>query len=305
MCETPRKRKKLFEVSMPSDMCAYVLGAAAQDENYSLQLPSLRYCNRYEFIDRKLRNRQFEWYYTNSISALFWCDEIVSVLDMSIASDLTDLCLLYAAEYRSIRYTIKDEEYNAYLKHFDKDVEDIGILIDCQNTQLLTDIVKWSSLDKKLKRGDAIFNGDDYRNNGIKLWDGNKVIELYTEFDDYGTVPPDMTANSVGSSTFWEHTVTGHGANCLFNGSGYRITAKHKAKHKVNSDGVIYVLTSDTTHDWFLYDRYSRDRYTIGSALGDGDELKVFSYPCECDGEEIHLFEQFSWLKRDRLFILE
>jgi hypothetical protein len=31
-----------------------------------------------------------------------------------------------------------------------------------------------------------------YRNNGIFMWNGKKVVELYTDYDDYGSVPPEI-----------------------------------------------------------------------------------------------------------------
>ena len=42
-----------------------------------------------------------------------------------------------------------------------------------------------------MDRGDVIhFGNDDYRNNNKMIFDGEKLIELYTEIDDYGSVPP-------------------------------------------------------------------------------------------------------------------
>jgi hypothetical protein len=42
-----------------------------------------------------------------------------------------------------------------------------------------------------MTRGDVIhFSGDEYRNNNKMIFDGDKLIELHTEVDDYGSVPP-------------------------------------------------------------------------------------------------------------------
>lgn len=42
-----------------------------------------------------------------------------------------------------------------------------------------------------MTRGDVIhFGGDEYRNNNKMIFDGDKLIELHTEVDDYGSVPP-------------------------------------------------------------------------------------------------------------------
>jgi hypothetical protein len=44
--------------------------------------------------------------------------------------------------------------------------------------------------DYNIKRGDTIcFGGRVYRNDGVWIWDGEKIIELETDIDDYGSVP--------------------------------------------------------------------------------------------------------------------
>ena len=44
-----------------------------------------------------------------------------------------------------------------------------------------------------MKRGDVIhFGNDDYRNNNKMIFDGKKLQNLYTEIDDYGSVPPEF-----------------------------------------------------------------------------------------------------------------
>ena len=46
----------------------------------------------------------------------------------------------------------------------------------------------------KIQRGDLIqLEWLQYRNDGSYLWDGNKVINLCYEYDDYGTVPPEFS----------------------------------------------------------------------------------------------------------------
>jgi hypothetical protein len=42
-------------------------------------------------------------------------------------------------------------------------------------------------------RGDVVhFGNDDYRNNNKMIFDGEKLVDLWTEADDYGSVPPDF-----------------------------------------------------------------------------------------------------------------
>jgi hypothetical protein len=45
-----------------------------------------------------------------------------------------------------------------------------------------------------IARGDVVTLDTDagYRNNGKFIWDGKKVIGLYTEVDDYGSLPPEI-----------------------------------------------------------------------------------------------------------------
>jgi hypothetical protein len=45
-----------------------------------------------------------------------------------------------------------------------------------------------------IARGDVVILDTDagYRNNGKFIWDGKKVIGLYTEVDDYGSLPPEI-----------------------------------------------------------------------------------------------------------------
>jgi hypothetical protein len=55
-----------------------------------------------------------------------------------------------------------------------------------------------------LKRGDVIhFGNDDYRNNNKLIFDGIKLIELYTDIDDYGSVPPEFKVGKEFKPTHW------------------------------------------------------------------------------------------------------
>jgi hypothetical protein len=69
---------------------------------------------------------------------------------------------------------------------------------DPDDTYVDIDALTKYILDKKLcpniKRGDTIILEEKagYRNNGVYMWDGKKVIRLYTEIDDYGSVPPEI-----------------------------------------------------------------------------------------------------------------
>ena len=45
-----------------------------------------------------------------------------------------------------------------------------------------------------INKGDTVILESDagYRNEGVYMWNGTKVIALYTEVDDYGSVPPEI-----------------------------------------------------------------------------------------------------------------
>lgn len=59
-----------------------------------------------------------------------------------------------------------------------------------------------------LKRGDVVhFGNDDYRNNNKLIFDGVKLINLYTAIDDYGSVPPTF---KVGKEFKPEHWIVNH-----------------------------------------------------------------------------------------------
>jgi len=57
-----------------------------------------------------------------------------------------------------------------------------------------------------IKRGDVVHFEEfsDYRNEGKLIFDGEKLIELDTEYDDYGCVPKQFTVNEFGSHHFIE-----------------------------------------------------------------------------------------------------
>lgn len=53
--------------------------------------------------------------------------------------------------------------------------------------------------DKNLAKGDLIFFcGDGYKNDGIAIYDGEKIIQLDYEYDDYGCLPKYFTVITNG-----------------------------------------------------------------------------------------------------------
>jgi hypothetical protein len=89
-----------------------------------------------------------------------------------------------------IKWLQENKEGNTFLKmlilkHFTK----LGFMeFDTLTLQIVTQFAK----EKRLADGSAIKLYDGYRNEGLLFWDGltGKIIEPFTDIDDYGSVPP-------------------------------------------------------------------------------------------------------------------
>lgn len=59
-------------------------------------------------------------------------------------------------------------------------------------------------------RGDVVHLRDmeDYRNSGCFMWNGGKTVKLYTELDDYGSVPPSFTLNQFPYPDYFNNSVS-------------------------------------------------------------------------------------------------
>ena len=73
-----------------------------------------------------------------------------------------------------------------------------------QITQNNHDFVNIASGDTVVLESEA-----GYRNNGVFMWNGKKVINLYTDVDDYGSVPPEIEISDDNDFTAysWENLV--------------------------------------------------------------------------------------------------
>ena len=62
-----------------------------------------------------------------------------------------------------------------------------------------------------IAQGDTVVieSESGYRNTGVFMWNGKKVIDLYTEVDDYGSVPPEIEISDDNDFTAysWENLV--------------------------------------------------------------------------------------------------
>jgi hypothetical protein len=55
-----------------------------------------------------------------------------------------------------------------------------------------------------MSRGDVIhFEGDDYRNANKMTFNGEKLIDLYYDVDDYGSVPPEFKVGKDFQPNHW------------------------------------------------------------------------------------------------------
>lgn len=64
-------------------------------------------------------------------------------------------------------------------------------------------------LDKKvdLKYGDLVINGKEspYRNKGVNIFNGQEIVDLYYEIDDYGSLPPEFHVIEEGFAIdYWQ-----------------------------------------------------------------------------------------------------
>ena len=58
--------------------------------------------------------------------------------------------------------------------------------------------------DHQIKRGDTIcFGGRVYRNEGVWICDGKKIISLDTDIDDYGSVPAEFKVGKEFAPNHW------------------------------------------------------------------------------------------------------
>lgn len=67
--------------------------------------------------------------------------------------------------------------------------------------------------DYQIRRGDTIcFGGRKYRNEGVWIWDGKKIIPLDTDIDDYGSVPTEFKVGKEFAPDHWSKIIE---HNCL------------------------------------------------------------------------------------------
>lgn len=70
----------------------------------------------------------------------------------------------------------------------------------------LTEYILENKENLNIQRGDTVSllkQQDKYRNEWTFMWDGEKVIELYSDYDEYGSVPPSIQVTDTEFSPDW------------------------------------------------------------------------------------------------------
>jgi len=99
-------------------------------------------------------------------------------------------------------YTINYQHVTG--KELDSDF-DLYYIMDLFTPELVEHIASLPNI----KRGDIIEIDDvsGYRNDGKVIWDGNTVMNLCFDIDDYGSVPPEFTIGTEFLADHWIHVI--------------------------------------------------------------------------------------------------
>lgn len=98
-------------------------------------------------------------------------------------------------------FNLDKDEYNFI--SIDDFQENIDSILEIANEH----VKQWFP---KIKRGDVAHFGElsDYRNDGVVIYDGNKLIPLEEDYDEYGHVPEDFTINEPKfHPTYWKDVI--------------------------------------------------------------------------------------------------
>lgn len=192
------------------------------------------------------------------------------------------LILDYATDYKSIEYKINAKMFRPY-------ITDEHLYTDEQIKQFtnykLTDIILKSGLYLKLnlKFGDVLrWHDEEYRNAGRLFWRENGLCNFYVGFDGYGSVWPDMTANSVNSSVFYEDTANGHGDIIPFDHSDYKVQGEILSLPHESEIYHVAILVNymDEDDKWFIISYY-KDRLDIYKDINpQSDNIRWYIVPC-------------------------
>jgi len=141
----------------------------------------------------------------------------------------------------------------------DEDVDDITEVLERLNSKkVLAYLAK-----QNIKRGDIVHIGtSDYRNDGCFIFDGESIVPLHTDYDDYGCVPPEFTVIGEFPVNYWSKVVA-HNYLVWFDSTNFSSLIEKHAKPvkkgepgelkavfdlKVNGQDVEFTFVFDDTH---------------------------------------------------------
>lgn len=153
--------------------------------------------------------------------------------------------------------TIKIEPNQIYI-----DVEDFSEISN--NPKILRELFnKIHDLGYKPKRGDVVimkqFSG--YRNNGILIYDGEKLRSLEFDIDDYGSVPKSMKVITEFPINYWEGIIL-HNKIVHFDittlipsltvNNLYKFTEENDSNKKNNRVYIVFPFTDQTGKIYYI-----------------------------------------------------
>jgi hypothetical protein len=110
-----------------------------------------------------------------------------------------------------------------------------------------------------VKRGDLIcFTKDGiknrgYRNDGVYIWDGSKMCNLYTKIDDYGSIPPEFKVGKEFPPDYWIYKIA-HNDIVWLDDDLYNIN-----KYEIRDKNNIIAYTNEYNYKIEIYHSLNND----------------------------------------------
>jgi len=147
--------------------------------------------------------------------------------------------------------------------------------------------------DHNIRKGDTIcFGGRVYRNDGVWIWDGNKIIELDNSIDDYGGVPRLFKVGKDYKPNHW--------INIIEHNTIIWLEDELLEKIEIENDFIIEDDMKIMKGSVIMFDK----KYTIRIAMDKNydknikEEIMLKNPPFYYEGEHnLSLYLQFSYMK--------
>lgn len=113
-----------------------------------------------------------------------------------------------------------------------------------------------------LIRGDLVLfeSALGYRNNGVTIFNGTKIMDLYSEVDDYGSLPPEFRVIEDGVSIRYWHPIDGTGVGIDHN---YIVWFNHRLVQDECVRNLQYGTVSNDIYAIFTSFYYNKMTFTI------------------------------------------